>query len=295
MASRQSTLAGNDHEAQGQPLASPLKWAGGKRWLAPTISHFYEPFVDRRLVEPFCGGLAVALRLQPKRALLNDINPHLINFYRQLKKGLEIDIPLKNTAAAFDDNKARFNELVLPRDSKEAASLFYYLNRTCFNGLCRFNKAGKFNVPFGRYEKVRFVRDFSEYKVQFRHWEFENLTFEKLVVDDDDFLYVDPPYHVTFTQYSKEGFTWEDQKAVALRYATHPGPVVLSNNKTGPITQLYRKHRYDLHYRHAPRMISCDGDRTKAKEVLATRNMDSTTDLTLPTRPAPRLRYVLAV
>lgn len=78
------------------PLKPPLKWAGGKRWLAPKLQELVQGITYDRLVEPFCGGLAVTLSLQPKRALLNDINPHLINFYQQVKAGLEITIPLEN-------------------------------------------------------------------------------------------------------------------------------------------------------------------------------------------------------
>ncbi len=80
---------------EGHPSA-PLKWAGGKRWLADTIAELYAPHRHRRLVEPFVGGLAIALTLKPERALLNDINPHLINFYRWLQRGLRIDIVLEN-------------------------------------------------------------------------------------------------------------------------------------------------------------------------------------------------------
>ncbi|MGI0016303.1 MAG: DNA adenine methylase, partial [Nitrososphaera sp.] len=79
-----------------RPTAPPLKWAGGKRWLLPYLEPVWWPYCDRRLVEPFCGGLAVALGLMPRRALLNDINPHAINLYRWLQKGLSINIPTRN-------------------------------------------------------------------------------------------------------------------------------------------------------------------------------------------------------
>src|SRR5215212_5917470 len=74
----------------------PLKWAGGKRWQLPHLRNYWFAHSDRRLVEPFCGGLAVALGLSPTRALLNDINPHLINFYRSVQRGLTITGPLSN-------------------------------------------------------------------------------------------------------------------------------------------------------------------------------------------------------
>jgi hypothetical protein len=75
-------------------LRPPLKWAGGKRWQVPHLEPLWRAHAHRRLVEPFCGGLAVTLGLQPQRALLNDINPHLINFYEWLKRGLHVDIAL---------------------------------------------------------------------------------------------------------------------------------------------------------------------------------------------------------
>ncbi|MCK5366505.1 MAG: DNA adenine methylase, partial [Gammaproteobacteria bacterium] len=73
---------------RARPLRPPLKWAGGKRWLAPHLEPLWRGQSSRRLVEPFCGGLAVALGLDPQRALLNDVNPHPVNFYRHLQEGL---------------------------------------------------------------------------------------------------------------------------------------------------------------------------------------------------------------
>src|SRR2546427_10954731 len=146
-------------------LRPPLKWAGRKRWLVPHLLPLWEPFSNRRLVEPFCGGLAVALGLMPESALLNDRNPHLIHFYSWIKRGLRISIPMENDEQMFYGYRNRFNQLL--RDGKaesaEASSLFYYLNRTDFNGLCRFNRSGEFNVPFGDYKRINYVRNFSKH------------------------------------------------------------------------------------------------------------------------------------
>ena len=79
-----------------KPLDPPLKWAGGKRLLVPTLKPYFNKFRHCRLVEPFCGGLAVALGLKPERAVLNDLNPHLMNFYLWLQNGLEFEIEAKN-------------------------------------------------------------------------------------------------------------------------------------------------------------------------------------------------------
>jgi DNA adenine methylase len=257
-------------------LKPPLKWAGGKRWLAPLIRPYWQPHRHRRFVEPFCGGLAVTLGLRPELALLNDANPHLINFYEWLKKPFRITIDARNDEAVYYTNRARFNKLIKngKRHSREAAQLFYYLNRTCFNGLCRFNQSGEFNVPFGTYAaNLRYAEHFDKYRALFSSWQFTNLDFAQLDIAGDDFIYADPPYDVEFTTYSKGGFSWEDQVRTALWLAAHPGPVILSNQATPRIRKLYRGLGFKLKFYDAPRRISCTGDRTKAREVLAVKGI----------------------
>lgn len=258
-------------------LKPPLKWAGGKRWLVPFIQEHWQRHSFRRLVEPFCGGLSVALNLLPEKALLNDVNPHLINFYEQVKCGLNITIRAKYHSVVYYQHRERFNELIRLKQARsdEAAQLFYYLNRTCFNGLCRFNQSGAFNVPFGSYStKLKYADNFDHYQSTFRKWTFSNVDFEKLRLKPDDFVYADPPYDVEFTTYSKGGFSWKDQERTAKWLATHPGPVILSNQKTKQIVELYQDFKYQLKFRKAPRRISCTGDRTEATEVLALRNLE---------------------
>jgi len=260
----------------GNSLSPPLKWAGGKRWQLPHVKQYWDRENHRRLVEPFCGGLAVALGLMPQRALLNDINPHLINFYSWLQRGLKISVEMDYDEALFYRHRSRFNEVLRQGKSarKEAASLFYYLNRTAYNGLCRFNRQGEFNVPFGKYSDVKYKRDFTAYKSAFSKWEFSNMRFDQVAFKPDDFVYADPPYDVEFTQYSKEGFGWDDQVHTAMMLASHAGPVILSNQATRRIIKLYRDLGYQLIKLDAPRRISCTGDRSLAKEVLALRNLD---------------------
>lgn len=252
-------------------IGPPLKWAGGKRWLIPRLLTFWEQYNSRRLVEPLCGGLAVTLGLMPDQALLNDINVHLINFFNWAKNGLYIDMPMKNEKEFFYSSRERFNSLLAEgkEKTKEAAELFYYLNRTGYNGLCRFNRKGFFNVPFGRYAKINYVRDFSKYQEIFAGWDLVCSDFEALSIDKDDFIYADPPYDVDFIQYSEQGFTWDDQVRLGKWLAGHTGPVLLSNQATSRIVSLYKDLGFKLIYLNAPRMISCTGDRTPAKEVLA--------------------------
>lgn len=257
------------------PVRPPLKWAGGKRWQVPYLRPLWQLHSQRRLVEPFAGGLAVTLGLMPEQAILNDINPHLINFYRWLKRGFAITLPMRNSRAGYARARDRFNKLLAygREESGEAASLFYYLNRTGYNGLCRFNRRGGFNVPFGRHKRIEYLRDFSAYREIFRQWRFLSVDFEKVPLKPGDFVYADPPYDVEFTSYAQDGFTWDDQVRTAEWLARHRGPVVLSNQATPRIVALYRRLGFALRFLQAPRFISCNGDRTPAKEVLATKNL----------------------
>jgi len=253
----------------------PLKWAGGKRWQVRHVEQYWRPESHRRLAEPFAGGLAVALGLLPSRALLNDINPHLINFYTRLKEGLLITDRFDHNERAYYRARKRFNDLLKNGAEKsiEAAGLFYYLNRTGYNGLCRFNSSGEFNVPFGRHPQITYKYDFSEYVEVFKRWQFRNVHFSELKLDAEDFVYADPPYDVEFTKYSKGGFSWKEQVETAEWLSKHNGPVILSNQATDRIMKEYRRLGYAVRTLDAPRKISCTGDRSPAVEVLAIRNL----------------------
>lgn len=255
-------------------LKPPLKWAGGKRWLVPHLQPFWERHQHRRFVEPFVGGLAASLGLMPQRALLNDNNFHLISFYRWVQEGHQISIEMRNERSLYYQHRDRFNEYARAGiGDGEAAELFYYLNRTGYNGLCRFNKSGEFNVPFGSYKKINYLTDFSPYRPILAAWQFTDTDFEAIPLEKGDFIYADPPYDVEFVQYSRHGFTWDDQVRLAEWLAKHDGPVVLSNQATDRIEHLYRKLGFDLRFLSAPRRISCNGDRRPAVEVLATRRV----------------------
>ena len=262
--------------SKGAPplLKPPLKWAGGKRWLVPQLKEIWLQNSNRRYVEPFCGGLAAALGLEPKRALLNDANPHLINFYNHVRAGLTLTVEMMNDEKVFYRHRERFNELIGSslHSSAEAAELFYYLNRTGFNGLCRFNQSGEFNVPFGCHTSITYERDFAPFVPLLKNWSFKCGDATALKIEANDFIYADPPYDVEFTTYSAGGFDWNDQVRIAEWLAKHRGPVVLSNQATRRITKLYKALGFKLTVIEGPRRISCTGDRSAAREVLATKN-----------------------
>src|SRR5712671_1937026 len=112
MATPQKSISLPLFDGPAERLRPPLKWAGGKRWQVPHIVPYWKPKRYRRLIEPFCGGLAAALGLLPEQAILNDINPHLINFYRQLKKGFVSELSTKNDENYYYDKRSEFNSLL---------------------------------------------------------------------------------------------------------------------------------------------------------------------------------------
>jgi len=253
-----------------------LKWAGGKRSLIPTLSTLYAPYRDHPFVEPFAGGLAMSLGLEPEQVIGNDVNPHVINLYRQIQRGLTITISMINDRAVYENHRTRFNNLIAHdyHHTSEAAQLFYYLNRTGFNGLCRFNSKGFYNVPFGKYASITYAQNFNDYMAAMTDWTLCCSDFAQLIIPKHAFIYADPPYDTEFTTYSAGGFSWQDQERCAAWLAAHPGPVVVSNQATPRILDLYRSFGFAIQEIDMARRISCTGDRTPAREMLATRNIE---------------------
>ncbi len=269
-------LSYSPHQHAHLDLPPLCKWPGGKRWLVPQLRTWWQPYTHCRLVEPFVGGMAVALGLRPATALLNDANPHLMNLYHHLQAGsLRSDPAWANEAAYYYAARARFNHLIQTglATSVEAAGLFYFLNRTGYNGLVRFNQAGAFNVPFGRYHSVIYRQTFTPYQEALTPWQLCTGDFATLPLDPSDFVYADPPYDVPFTHYQAGGFAWADQVRLAEWLAAHPGPVLASNQATARIVEIYTQLGFTIHYLSAPRRIACNGDRTPAREMLAARGL----------------------
>ena len=260
-----------------------LKYAGCKTWLAPQLTKMYEPFRNTHTwVEPFCGALGATLGVMPERAILSDVNPHLINLYKQITLDLRSPAGWEISKGMFEHVKGTFNKSLDPTDTLIAgdwwkAKAFYYLNRTCFNGLCRFNLKGEFNVGWGKYKDPILNHDFSIYKEVFKNWEFFNSPYSDTLAKTFDlnrsfFIYADPPYDAGFTSYSGS-FTWDDQVKLATALAELNCPVVISNKATDRVLDLYTSLGFHNEIISVRRRISCNGDRTPVDEVLASKNM----------------------
>ena len=257
-------------------LTPLLKWAGSKTWLAPKLKELYEPYrLNHTWVEPFCGALGATLGVMPYKALLTDSNKHLINLYRYIDSGQSNNLADRwdNTEETYYSVRAFFNRFHLG-DPMEVLA-FYWLNRHCYRGLCRFNQKGEFNVPYGNYKKPKVDHDFGLYHQAFKHWDFFCLDWEEAVygIPSQSFVYADPPYDDSYVGYQKNGFDWDDQVQLAIRLGKLKCPVVISNKATERILDLYEVNGFNTEIIEVPRRISCDGNRKPVLEMLATKNV----------------------
>lgn len=257
-------------------LESPLYWVGGKRWQIDTIRPLWAPFRDAvRWVEPFCGGISMALGLAPSCALLNDANPYLINFYEWLQNGWTYDPHdwVEDTKSNYLRIRDTFNT-AQSHDTLEDAKRFYWLNRMCYRGLYRTSSRGTFNTPYGyRASGTVPLPNSTAYQHQFESWTFTCGSYQHIERHDTDFLYVDPPYDTEFNHYVADEFTWDDQVAVAEWCVAHPGPVVLCNQATPRIVELYTRLGFTIIPLTRPERMRRYGAQGVAHEVMALRNL----------------------
>ena len=272
-------------------VAPVVKWVGGKRQLIPEIEK-YIPSHYTTYYEPFVGGGAVLFHLQPKKAVVNDVNEELINLYQVIKD---------NVDELIEDLKKHKNEpdyfykiRELDRDMGEYQSLspierasrIHYLNKTCYNGLFRVNSQGQFNTPFGRYKNPNIVNEptlravskyFNSANISFKCCDFEEAV---KWARKGSFIYFDPPYDPvsdtsSFTGYDKGGFDRKEQKRLKelCDRLDHRGiKFLLSNSETEFILELYKDYKIEIV--QAKRSINSKGHKRGAVNEVLVRNYD---------------------
>ncbi len=261
-----------------------FKWAGNKTKLTPAINNLLEPYKNCRLVEPFTGSASLFLNSEFPSYLLTDSNETLIDFYTILKnEGVEFIHYCRtffshNSEESFKELRKVFNET---ENTRLKAGLFLYLNRHCFNGLCRYNAKGGFNTPYGYYpnpyfpeeEMLFFIDKVHASKVEFRCADFMDILGE---CKNGDVVYCDPPYvalssTASFVGYTKGGFSSADQNLLAetlKSLAVHDNvPCLISNADTEATQKLYSGGEF-LSLDVARTVAAKGTSRKKAKEVM---------------------------
>jgi len=288
-----------------------IKWAGGKGQLLKDIRDAYPEGLGstiKKYAEPFIGGGAVLFdilsRYEFEEVYISDVNKELLNTYRVIKDDSEELISnlrvLQETHISKDDdgrkeyfylNRDRYNNIKMDYDGSlnvELASLFIYLNKTCFNGLYRVNAKGLFNTPSGVYKNPMIcdednLRNVSKalQNVQIVHGDF---TKSSDFIDENTFAYFDPPYRpltatASFTAYSEGSFNDEDQRCLAdyARELSERGAkVALSNSdpkNADPNDNFFDEiyAGFNIKRIYANRAINSKGDsRGKITEILVT-------------------------
>lgn len=259
-------------------MSTILKWAGNKTAIMPELLERL-PAGALRLVEPFAGSCAVMMSTDYPAYLVADINPDLINLYQMIKADAELFIYLAKKAyrecqgeVNYYEFRRLFNSSCM--DMMDKAVFFLYLNRHGYRGVCRYNRKGEFNVPYGNYKKPYFpeseIRAFAE---KAKRATFICASYEETLsmLQAGDVIYCDPPYDGTFTNYHTNGFGDDDQYRLASileRRASEGHHIVISNSDTALTRSLYRGFSY--YSLTAKRSIGVESGKSKsAAEIIA--------------------------
>lgn len=269
-----------------------IKWVGGKTQLLKELKEIIIPALkeDSYYYEPFCGGAALALDLEHKNTILNDLNSELINMYRVIKHWPEeLITELKcfqnshNTEFYYHiRNLDRTDVLSRMTDIVKAARTIY-LNKTCFNGLYRVNSKGQFNSPIGRTTSGKtpdivqedLIREMSKF-LKTVHFHCGDYREHLVCVKDGDVVFFDPPYDQDesistegFVGYQKEGWTrkdLEELKMICDELSIRGVKIVLTNNDTEFVRKLFTG--YNFKEVEVKRSINRDGNKRKGKELI---------------------------
>lgn len=253
-----------------------IKYRGGKSKEIPHIM-CHVPRFSGRYIEPFCGGGALFFFLEPRQAVINDINSKLIGFYRgvrndytNLRKELdEIEAIYARNRKDFDALKGlhptervedkneelyyhlrdMFNGLIEKEFSD--ALLYYYINKTAYSGMIRYNSRGEFNVPFGRYKHLNTTSVTLSHSKLLQRAEVFNTDYSDIFnrCQKDDFIFLDPPYDCVFSDYGneeyKDGFNEGNHKQLANDFVNLPCKALMVIGCTPLTEELYRGYIVD--------------------------------------------------
>lgn len=223
-----------------------IKYRGGKSKEIPQIIQYFPQF-EGRYIEPFFGGGAMFFHIEPNNAIINDINTRLINFYRSVQQNfVQLSMELAELENIYTNNRLEYDKLkklypenripdeneflyynlrdmyngLIPSTYSDAA-LYYFINKTAFSGMIRFNAKGEYNVPYGRYKNFNTKIITEAHHALLVNTEIHNTDYSDIfnLVNPDDFVFLDPPYDCIFSDYGniqyQDGFNEENHRRLA--------------------------------------------------------------------------------
>lgn len=247
-----------------------LKYPGGKRRLLPQILQ-YIPETFTAYFEPFLGGGAVFLELAsralltPGQVFLNDVCLPVVEAWNRV--GSDPEDLISDLYRHRDGYEAHPHDYYYAQRAEPMTpDRFIFLNRTCFNGLVRFNRKGQFNVPMGTYTAPKIVdgptiRRVSEFWTALRIESVCSVDFDPFLaaVPPGSFVYMDPPYvpltSTSFTHYADKGFTMADQERLACTFERLAGlgaQLLMSNSNTEWVRDRYKAFRQEIVWADRP-------------------------------------------
>lgn len=258
-----------------------IKYAGGKSREIEVIKKFI-PEYKGRYIEPFLGGGALYFYLEPEKSIINDVNSKLIEFYLgirnefpQIKKELtSIENQYVSNRMDFEKRKGKADIKVEDANEKlyyqmrnffnnnskldfHPATIYFFINKTAYSGMIRYNKEGKYNVPYGRYKNFNTELVSKSHSELLKRSEIYCEDYKKIfdMSDEDDFIFLDPPYDCVFSNYGNKemvnGFTEEMHKKLAKDFKKLKAKALMVIGKTPFIEELYKDYiiyEYDKKY-----------------------------------------------
>ena len=258
---------------ENKPLKPIVKWSGGKKdELTKILPHI--PSNYNTYIEPFIGGGALYFHLNPNKAVINDVHKELIDFYQSIKNGDSNKI--YEFMKEHPNNEETYYKVRAYKSNEclENAKRFYYLRKTCFRGMLRYNKKGEFNIPFGRYKTYNFedIKNI-KYEQLLKRSDVFNKDFEYIFEnfnDENNFMFLDPPYDSEFTDYGYCSFGKDEHLKLAKCFKETKIKCLMIIGKTQFINDLYKDYiveEYDKKYRfklHSGRI----GDEINTKHLV---------------------------
>jgi DNA adenine methylase len=232
-----------------------IKWSGGK---TDEIKYIIKHLPDTYSIylEPFIGGGALYFYLNPVKSVINDVHKELIDFYQSIKDGYSTEI--YEYMKEHSNNEETYYKVrsYNVKNSLDNAKRFYYLRKTCFRGMLRYNSKGEFNIPYGRYKTYNYedVKN-KYYEDLLKRTDIYNESFEYIFEkynDENNFMFLDPPYDSEFTDYGYCSFGKEEHIKLADYFKKTKIKCLMVIGKTTFIQDLYKEYiveEYDKKYK----------------------------------------------